>query len=161
MLVVHTVSGALALLIGFYVLCTAKGTRAHRRWGQLYSAAMYVLCFTSFGLYAIGGLAGTIFHVMSVVNAALVTVGWSAARWQLWGPRWFRVHFHYMSYSYYGLLMATDSHLLGYLPPWPLWAKAVLLWVLPYFIARALIQRNYPRYAARFAPAVPAAPLAV
>lgn len=45
--------------------------------------------------------------------------------------------------------MATDSHLLGYVPLPSPWAKALVLWAVPFVVARAIVARSAPRTAPR------------
>jgi uncharacterized membrane protein len=164
MLLLHTVSGILALIFGLATCVLVKGTPLHRRVGWIYSGSMYTLCLSSFLISAdiltfveVAGMHYGIFHVFALWGTLQLSVGLyvmirraeidNAVHWHLYNMLW----------SVVGLVMATNSHLFRYVAPWitqqlqvPMgWGigiTGVLLWGVPATIGTIWIERIRPRY---------------
>jgi uncharacterized membrane protein len=150
----HTVNGVIALLTGLLVLLLPKGTVLHRSGGYVYVASMVLLCVASFRIRDstpfFHGLG--MFHVMALVSLGTLIAGLLPMLRRPRSPNAYRLHFRFMAWSYIGLVMATNSHMVR---PLFLWlrdgsgsvALALLLtvlfaWVLPPVVGKVLITRG-------------------
>jgi uncharacterized membrane protein len=149
-LVPHVVAGVLALAAGVGVFVATKGTRRHRAMGWTYAGAMFAVCASSFWIGGYDSGASISFHILSAFNIVMLALGVGGAMRRRTSSRWFRAHYFFMLYSYFGLVMATDSHLLRMLPGRSLLVKGLVLWGLPWLLARRWIQGRYEDFAARF-----------
>lgn len=163
----HTAAGLVALLAGPLVFALPKGTKRHRRAGWVYVTAMLLLCGSSFGLYGttpnFEGFGA--FHVMALFSLATVLAGLVPVLLRRRFPgSWFPLHYHFMLWSYVGLLMALGSHVadglvhvlkLGGLPHGWAWLVALgVCWGLPPAVGGPLIKRHFARFMQRFGTAV-------
>ena len=102
---VHVAAALLALVAGSYILATPKGTRAHRRVGQVYVGSMAVLLLTAFRIYFLFGRFGIVhWGAVGSVGALLVGVGAIAVRRVV--RTWLRWHYLGMGASVLGLYAA-------------------------------------------------------
>lgn len=101
----HTAAAVLALATGLVVFLRPKGSRAHRVIGYTYVASMATLLVTAFFIYRLFGRFGP-FHVAAVISSATVLAGFLPAFRRRPEGRWVESHYHYMSWSYIGLLAA-------------------------------------------------------
>ncbi len=102
----HAICGTLALLLGAIIFLTVKGTRAHVRVGWSYAAIMLCLNGSALAIYHLTGRFN-LFHILALFSLITLLVGLVQAinrrRW----PNWLWRHYHYMAWSYVGLLAAT------------------------------------------------------
>jgi uncharacterized membrane protein len=112
---VHFIFGLAALAFGAAVVLRRKGTSSHRRLGWAYVASMAGLLSTSFLIYRLFNGFGP-FHALAVVGAVTLLAGLLPA-WRRRPPdRWLSRHYHFMAYSYAGLVAATAAEIAVRLP---------------------------------------------
>lgn len=121
---IHTLTAVAALVSGLLVLLTRKGTRRHRQLGWVYVASMLSLNLTALLIYRLFGGFGP-FHVAAILSLATVLAGTVAAvrarRARVAGDCVARAramghHYHWMTWSYVGLLAAAISEIATRLP---------------------------------------------
>lgn len=151
MILIHTLCGIAALLTGLFILFQPKGTLRHVWIGHTYATAMAGLCLTSFAIYELFDGVGP-FHVLALVSLATLLAGLIPPLLRDRFAGWFYAHYYFMLYSYVGLVMATGSHFWDVLPIASTWAKAAVLWGLPYLVGAFLIERNKARFFEAFDP---------
>ncbi len=152
MIIFHTAIGILALLSGLGIFVLEKGTPWHKATGRVYVGSMTLLCLTSFWLYELFGGFGP-FHIMAILSFLTILAGFIPMFFKQHIPNWLALHYHFMLYSYAGLVMATNSHFMGplfrLLKPVGLPGSvnfiliAFLCWVVPYLIADYLIRKRF------------------
>lgn len=101
LIAVHAVAASYSLLFGaFQLLRKTKGGKLHKIIGRIWVAAMYLVCFTSFGIQTLnGGLSWL--HGLSLLTIVTVSIGfWSAIK------RKIPAHKSFMTGSYFGVLGA-------------------------------------------------------
>ncbi|MCI4646232.1 MAG: DUF2306 domain-containing protein [Hyphomonadaceae bacterium] len=99
----HVTLAALALVLGPIVFWRRKGTRFHKQAGYAYVAAMLVTNCTALTMYDIdGGI--NMFHVFAVMSLSTLIPGMIA----IWRKS-ILLHYHCMSWSYFGLFAAFAS----------------------------------------------------
>ena len=146
--VVHLLAVLVALLAGTLVIARPKGTRQHRRLGQVYLGSMAVVLATAFGIYSLFGRFGII-HWGALGSLLVLGVGAGAA----WGravlPGWLRWHYLGMGASVTGLYAAlvVESTYRFFPAPYFWWstlgpAAAIFL------LGGVLLHRHYPRWVA-------------
>jgi uncharacterized membrane protein len=108
--VIHILFGVAALGLGATIVFRPKGTAAHRRLGWGYAASMIGLLATSFLIYRLFGGFGP-FHALAVIGALTLAAGLLPARRRSPRGRWLGLHYHFMAYSYAGLLAATAAEI--------------------------------------------------
>lgn len=104
----HLFAALTALLAGFAVLVTRKGTRRHRRVGWLYVASMAAVNATALLIYDLFGGFGP-FHVAALFSGLSVAGGLLPALRRRPRRRWIPVHAYWMAGSYVGLVAAAVS----------------------------------------------------
>ena len=104
--VFHTLCGVAALLLGAVIFLRPKGTNSHFWTGRAYLAVMVCLNVSALDLYHLTG-SFNIFHVLAVLNVAIILVGISHFLRRRRPRKWLWRHYHYMAWSYVGLLAAT------------------------------------------------------
>ena len=106
--VLHTACGSASLAVGAVIFLRAKATRGHVRLGWTYAACMAGVNGTALGIYRLTGHLN-LFHGLAVLSLVLLAVGLlqvvRAPRPNHWAWR----HYQYMSWSYVGLLAATNN----------------------------------------------------
>jgi uncharacterized membrane protein len=145
MLTVHVVASIAAIVTGLGVLIAAKGTDRHRALGMIYVVATYVLCGSSFFVFQVSGRL-SVFHMMSVQNALLVTAGVTlprflrqrVANWRVW-------HLRLMAYSYVALIGTGIVQFFPLLPFTPA-VRSMMFLVLPMIAAWTWIERRMVRH---------------
>lgn len=135
---IHTLFGALTLVLGAWNLFAKKGTRLHRGVGWFYAGAMYGLLFTSFFIFNLYDGFG-VFHIASILSGITLTVALYFPLRRRKYRNWVEHHYFWIGYSYVGLVMATGSHLFEVFPTWPWEVRAVVFWGVPYLVGNALI----------------------
>jgi uncharacterized membrane protein len=112
---VHGAFGLLAVGLGLPVVLQVKGTRRHRRIGQLYAAAMLGLNITAFLIYDLFGHFGP-FHVLAIVSLGSIVAGVTCVRLRRPAVHWYEMHLRFMSWSYAGVVGALVAEVLTRLP---------------------------------------------
>jgi uncharacterized membrane protein len=85
-LAVHIGAGSIGILIGLAILVLRKGTRTHRRLGQVFAgAALIVSLSATLGLTAFRFMP--LFAVLTVLTTYQLISGWRAARLKERGPQ--------------------------------------------------------------------------
>ena len=121
----HLGTALAALSFGAAVLLTApKGVRRHRQLGWCYVASMLLLNVSALLIYRLFGRFGP-FHVAAVLSLATVLLGTVTAiaarrsrqrRAPQARARWVDHHYHWMTYSYVGLLAAAVAEVATRVP---------------------------------------------
>jgi uncharacterized membrane protein len=146
---VHSLFGLAALGLGTAVVLRPKGTSSHRRLGWAYVASMAGLLSTSFLIYRLFGGFGP-FHALAVVGAVTLFGGVLPA-WRRRPPEgWLARHYHFMAYSYAGLVAATAAEIAVRLPDAQLGAGAFWGSAAVFAVAVPLIHLNARRMIGRF-----------
>ena len=47
---VHAISSVIAVVLGFYIMGTTKGTPRHKKIGKIWVVLMFIACLSSFGI---------------------------------------------------------------------------------------------------------------
>lgn len=113
--IVHTACGVLALGLGAVIFVRPKGTRSHIRLGWAYAAGMAVLNGTALCIYRLTGRFN-LFHALAVASLIMVAGGLAQVAFRRRPRRWAWRHYHYMSWSYVGLLAATNNEAFVRIP---------------------------------------------
>lgn len=149
MIFFHAIIGSVALVTGFLIVVLKQGTRLHKILGKVYVPAIYVLCFSSFFIFELFGRYG-VFHIFSMVSIGAVTAGVIPLLRRKKG--WYKQHLENMLWSYFGLVLATCSHLFGSvfvffksrefstLATWIF--TAAIVWGIPHIVGIPLIVRK-------------------
>jgi uncharacterized membrane protein len=111
----HIVASLGAVVAGLCVVVLDKGTARHRLVGKVYAALTYTLCGASFFIFETSGTF-SVFHMVAIQNAALVTAGLAAARLRNRLTGWVTWHLRFMMYSYLALVATGALQFLEYLP---------------------------------------------
>jgi uncharacterized membrane protein len=106
----HVIFGLASLVLGVGVFSLAKGTRLHRAAGALYVLSMFGLHVTALLIYRVFGGFG-VFHVISLINVAILMAGFGTVLLQYPRKGWLRYHYYFMGWSYVGLLAATGTEI--------------------------------------------------
>ena len=106
--IAHTACGVLALLFGAVIFLRPKATRAHVRVGWAYAACMGGVNATALCIYRLTGHFN-LFHVMAVAGLVMVAGGLAQVARRRRPRNWLWRHYHYMSWSFVGLLAATNN----------------------------------------------------
>lgn len=112
----HTACGVLSLLLGTFIFLSAKGTRFHIRLGWAYVASMLCVNLSSLILYNLTGRAN-LFHALALFNVAMVIAGALQVVYRRRLRNWLWRHYHYMCWSYVGLLAASNNEAFIRLAP--------------------------------------------
>jgi|SRR5579863_5273571 len=114
--VIHTILGAVSLILGGLIFLRTKGTRAHIRIGWAYVASMLCVNVSSLFIYRLTGTFN-LFHVMAIVSLVMTIAGALQVRFRSRFRNWLWRHYQYMSWSYVGLLAATVNEAFVRVPP--------------------------------------------
>jgi uncharacterized membrane protein len=113
--VIHTACAVLGLVHGAAIFLRPKGTRSHARLGWAYAASMAAVNVTALCIYRLTGHFN-LFHALAVVILVMVAVGLAQVAGRRRPRRWAWRHYQYMSWSYVGLLAATNNEAFVRLP---------------------------------------------
>ena len=111
----HVVCAIVALIVGAVIFLSPKGTSSHIRVGWIYVASMFALNASALSIYRLTG-SWNVFHVIAVASLAMVAGGILQARYRAARPNWLWRHYHYMAWSYVGLLAATSNEAFVRIP---------------------------------------------
>jgi len=107
---VHVTFGLASLVLGVGVFSLSKGTDLHRAVGALYVFSMFGLNLTALLIYRVFAGFG-VFHVLSLINLAILLAGFGTVLLQRPRKTWLRYHYYFMAWSYVGLLAATGTEI--------------------------------------------------
>lgn len=107
---VHTLAAAVAMLSGAIVLLRPKGGRIHRLIGYLYASSMILMLGTSFAMYRLTG-SFNVLHGAAIFSTLTLSIGLKYAITRRPVGQWFIGHYHWMSWSYVGLIAAFFAEL--------------------------------------------------
>ena len=124
----HTSCGVVALLLGTVIFLRPKGMIIHFWTGRAYLAIMFCLNISALDIYHLTGGAN-IFHALAVVNLAIILIGISHFFHRARPRKWLWRHYHYMAWSYVGLLAATMNEGLVRVPGFDRLAAAANPWL--------------------------------
>jgi len=115
---VHLVAGLAAVAIGPVILLGRKGTVRHRVYGYVYVALMMGLNLSALSMYELNGRPN-LFHLFAVISLLTILPGiYCAIRARRRGERRAIIaHYHFMSWSYFGLLAALFSQIVTRIDP--------------------------------------------
>jgi uncharacterized membrane protein len=163
----HLATAIASLLLGAIVLLfTTKGTRRHRQLGWAYVISMLFLNVTALMIYRLFGGFGP-FHVAAIISLVTLILGVSsglrarfarARRDPDTRGRAIQHHYHWMTWSYVGLLAAAVAETATRLPiarpagpPGAAFAVAVVVGSVAVFVVGGfLIRRSASTQLARF-----------
>jgi uncharacterized membrane protein len=106
----HVTFGLASLVLGVSVFSLSNGTDLHRVVGALYAFSMFGLNVTALLIYRVFGGFG-VFHVVSLINLALLLAGFGTVLLQRPRKSWLKYHYYLMGWSYVGLLAATGTEI--------------------------------------------------
>ena len=98
-----------SLAFGLVVSLRPKGTPIYRVMGLLYVASIVGLNIMAFSIYRLFDGFG-VFHVFAIVSLATIIVGLVKVKRRK-SSNWLVEHFENMSWSYVGLLAATNNEI--------------------------------------------------
>lgn len=141
-IVVHVGCGVVAVGCGVGAMLTRKGSRRHRRFGQLYLIALAGLGLTASVLAAVDWTHRWHLAVLGLLAMAAAALGFTAVR--VARPARLPVHITGMGTAY--ILMLTAFYVDNG-PRLPLWNQlpAVALWLLPTTVGTPLLIRAVRR----------------
>ena len=105
----HIFLGFSSLVFGLVVSLRPKGTPIYRVMGLLYVTLMVGLNIMVFGIYRLFDGFG-VFHVFAIVSLATIIVGLVKVKRRK-SSNWLVEHFENRSWSYVGLLAATNNEI--------------------------------------------------
>jgi uncharacterized membrane protein len=98
----HTLACILALGAGGWLMVGRKGAPRHRRWGDVYTAAILFASVSSLTIYTRHHFTGA--HWFGVIAIVLSAAGFALGRWHGTGSAWKYGHIFCMVGSYYVLV---------------------------------------------------------
>jgi uncharacterized membrane protein len=101
--VVHVASASAALIAGAIIFISPKGTARHVRVGWIYATSLISSNVIALNIFRVTG-SWNYFHLLAVMSLAMVAGGIFQSRWRTGRPNWLWRHYHYMAWSYVGLL---------------------------------------------------------
>lgn len=107
---VHTLTAAIAMISGAIVLLRPKGGQSHRLIGYLYASSMIIMLGTSFAMYRLTG-SFNVLHGGAIFSTLTLFIGLKYAITRRPVGQWFIGHYHWMSWSYVGLIAAFFAEL--------------------------------------------------
>src|SRR3954465_54258 len=111
----HAICGVVALVAGAVIFLSPKGTSSHIRVGWIYVASMLALNASALSIYRLTG-RWNVFPVLAVASLVMIAGGLLQARYRATRPNWLWRHYHYMAWSYVGLLAATSNEAFVRIP---------------------------------------------
>ena len=117
--IAHIIFGFTSLVLGVGIFSLAKGTNLHRAVGALYVLSMFGLNVTALLIYRIFGRFGG-FHVLALINLAVLLAGFGTVLLKRPRKRWLRNHYYFMGWSYVGLWAATMTEITVRVVGWSL-----------------------------------------
>ena len=146
--IAHVAFGFSSLLLGAGIFSLAKGTDLHRALGALYVLSMFGLNLTSLLIYRIFGGFG-VFHVLALINLAIVLAGFFTVLLKRPRKRWLRNHYYLMGWSYVGLWAATATEIMVRVVRWPFAVAVAVPTVVVIIVGGGLVWRRERQTLAR------------
>ncbi len=116
----HVALALVALVSGFIMVVTRKGTLRHRKIGWVYAVSMLGLNATALLIYRLFGGFGP-FHVLALVSLLTIIAGLIPAVRRRPRREWLEHHAYWMTWSYVGLASAAVSEVTTRMPASPFW----------------------------------------
>ncbi|MFI5235275.1 MAG: hypothetical protein ACHQXA_06135 [Gemmatimonadales bacterium] len=113
--IAHTAFALGALGLGGWGLWNPKGTELHRLIGMLYVLSLFSVNAIALTIYRGDGSFG-VFHLLAIVNLAILLVGFGAAFLRRPRGAWLPYHYYFMGWSYVGLCAAAGAEIGVRLP---------------------------------------------
>ena len=135
----HVTFGLASLVLGVGVFSLSKGTDLHRAVGALYVFSMFGLNVTAMLIYRVFGGFG-VFHIVSLINLALLLVGFGTVLLQRPRRSWLRYHSYFMGWSYVGLVAATGTEITVRVVDWSLALAVAAPTIAVTFLGGAIVQ---------------------
>ncbi|MFD2034260.1 DUF2306 domain-containing protein [Belliella marina] len=111
---IHLLASIAALILGFYVLVSDKGTKRHKQVGYAYVLSMVLVNLTAFMIYRLFGKFG-IFHWFAIISIMTIIAG----LYPLISKKtkdYLVYHFNFMYWSVIGLYCALMAETFSRLP---------------------------------------------
>lgn len=105
---IHTLAAFVALLAGAIIFFGPKGTTLHRVIGYIYVVAMLTVLASAFLLYRLTG-SFNFLHVFAIIATPPLLIGLASAAFRRPPKVWLERHYHWMSWSYIGLVAALAA----------------------------------------------------
>ncbi|GAB5558715.1 MAG: hypothetical protein SynsKO_03620 [Synoicihabitans sp.] len=102
---IHTLAAFLAMGLGAVVLSRPKRGKPHRYLGYAFVASMVTVLVTSFAMYGLTG-GFNVLHVAAIMSSICLALGLKYAITRRPKQIWYALHYHWMCWSYVGLLAA-------------------------------------------------------
>ena len=144
----HTAFAAASLVLGVGLFGFPKGTELHRAVGALYVLNMFGLNVTALTIYRVFGGFGA-FHVLSLINLAILLAGFAAAFLRRPRRTWLAYHYYFMGWSYVGLCAAAGAELAVRVLGLPFAAGVTAPTIIITLLGGAWVQLNHRRTLAR------------
>jgi hypothetical protein len=135
----HVIFGFASLVLGVGVFTLSKGTDLHRVVGALYVFSMFGLNLTALLIYRVFGGFG-VFHVLSLINLAILLAGFGTVLLQRPHKNWLRYHYYFMGWSHVGLLAATATEIAVRVVHWSFALAVAAPSIAVAFFGGALVQ---------------------
>ena len=144
---IHTVLAALAIAIGIIQFMRHKGDRVHRALGYLYVYGLLVADGAAMLIYQFTGKLN-ILHFGAVTNLICIGLGMFAVLARPPNTDWRSMHYHWISWSYVGLLAAAATELVVRSLPFSnqtqIWSATAMATITVTVVGFVLIKRNRP-----------------
>jgi len=154
--IAHVACGFVSLVLGAGVFSLAKGTDLHRAVGALYVLSMFGLNLTAMLIYNLFGGVG-VFHVISLINLAILLAGFFTVVLQRPRKRWLRNHYYLMGWSYVGLWAAFATEITVRVVRWPLATAVTIPTALVILLGGAFVRLREQHTMRSLRPARPSA----
>ncbi len=115
---VHVLTSFVAMVAGAIVICTEKGTSAHRKVGYVFVVNMLALLISAMFIYRLFKGFG-IFHIIALVGFVYILAGTIPAVIKMRG--WIKWHSYFMYWSVIGLYCAFTAEIFVRVPDAPFW----------------------------------------
>ncbi len=153
----HMIAGLIALVIGPVILFRPKGTLGHRTLGYLYVILMAGVNISALTMYDLTG-GPNLFHFFAALSLVTITPGiYFAIRARTTGDATKLIsHYHFMTWSYFGLFAAFISQIATHLGPNPFGTEIPIFALigggtgLAAILASVLINWNAKRILSRY-----------
>ena len=144
---IHTVLAALAIAIGIIQFMRRKGDRVHRALGYLYVYGLLVADGAAMLIYQFTGKLN-ILHFGAVTNLICIGLGMFAVLARPPNTDWRSMHYHWISWSYVGLLAAAATELIirtvALSNQTQIWSATAAATISVTVVGFILIERNRP-----------------
>src|SRR4051812_27416005 len=143
----HTLLASLAIGIGIIQFCRRKGDPVHRALGYLYVYGLLVADGGAMLIYQFTGKLN-ILHFGAVTNLICIGLGMFAVLARPPNTDWRSMHYHWISWSYVGLLAAAATELIvrtvAFSNPVQIWSATAAATIGVTVVGFILIKRNQP-----------------